>query len=617
MVLFEDDEAHSRMPQQLASSRSETLLVSAAGDLIACRCRNGPYPEEQNMDDLSVWQEDLGYIACCECDDMTARMQDSAICGPWKARPRTPPASGLLGGAPAQVASPMAALPKGDRHPTRTQQAFRSPPIRDMTFDEDVSIIPIRSFDYSHFTDGGNDMIPEETTTPKPTEPLVTLSQSCRHGIPTFLAPLAQVVVRQVSAHPLGSHVLVISDAGLLYSYGLNDYGQLGIGLRTSVSGFHRGHLMTPSIVTPLVENGGKAIACAAGVNHSLVVVVTEEERLLKQRQNPLDAQASSDSLGSAESVMHHQVYGFGRNDYNKIGLVSPRLAKSGEDRMECVLLPRRVALRAKVRTSEQGIVSIAASAAHSAALVKRASGDVEVYTWGNAMYGALGLPQSMLPPPEGSNVPVVPVPAFLGTVSQSSRVDAESLLLDGELPQSITLGRRSSFVVTSRGRCFSFGSSEEGMLGLGAKTLESHDPKHIEIPEAIESLSAGATHVVALARSGKVYSWGCRIPVGTTAVAEDDPNIAWEPELLLDTTKVTQVCAGYDCTVYVSETGEVSSAGRTSGRLGRGELPEDSILSRQGMFGGLRLWQNPRRKRAVGVPIPRRSGLKRGVTMG
>lgn len=182
------------------------------------------------------------------------------------------------------------------------------------------------------------------------------------HGVPTFSPMFSQVKITQISTHPKGSHGLLISDAGLLYSYGLNDYGQLGIGVRSSPRGSDHGFVATPTIVTPLLEHGGKAIACAAGVSHSLVVVVTEARRLIKSRS--MNHMYNYDDANTSEPVVHHQMYGFGRNDFMKIGLVSPRLAKPGsQDEMECVVLPRRVALRCKVRhdydsdTLPQGIL--------------------------------------------------------------------------------------------------------------------------------------------------------------------------------------------------------------------------------------------------------------------
>lgn len=428
---------------------------------------------------------------------------------------------------------------------------------------------------------------------------------------------------------------------------------------------------MNPTIVTPLLEHGGKAIACAAGVSHSLVVVMTEERRLAKAHSYDLGDSTAANKQHShhqhssrqpTESIVHHQLYGFGRNDFTKIGLVSPKLAKSGsQDEMECVLLPRRVALRCKVRpdlethnntnnneTPPQGIFAIAASVEHSAALVRRASGDVELYTWGNAMKGALGLPQAMagLDGLAGqvnmsSTLRVVPVPSFVAKLSKTSNPDARStslLLLDeGEHPVHVALGPHCSFVVTSMGRCFSFGMSEDGMLGLGEGMMEASQPSEICLPlesraEAITSIGAGASHVVASTGSGNVYAWGCKMYAGLGGKNNDNNGIAWYPRrVLLDKETVeiqgrkkqqphiVQACAGYDCSVYVADSGQVLSCGKNSGRLGLGELKDD-VTTPKPLYGGFRLWQRRRREPLVVGPtdasLRKGPALTRGITL-
>ena len=383
-------------------------------------------------------------------------------------------------------------------------------------------------------------------------------------SIPTYLHQLSQIVITKISAHPLGHHVLLISAEGLLFSYGSNRYGQLGIGnqqqhhqrqqqihttddrntnannnnettkaITDTNHGQRKSTTMTmqqrqgdadysyyqhgkPTIVTPLLENGGKTINCAAGVDYSLVVVKTECVRIKYQQQqqqnhhhrartsrNHHRTVASSSHKHQQQQQQqqqreyHHQMYGFGNNHDRKLGLLNPdREASSSsssrqhhttrggsssninsnrssallpgspnsigslgdascntedttgsssvnyynsnnnnnnsnnnnnnnnnntttthDEFADCVFLPRRVALHCRViheklpksfntssvsssslteeaaeaveidsSTSKfppYGIFSIAASVEHSSALVKRPSGDIEIYTWG------------------------------------------------------------------------------------------------------------------------------------------------------------------------------------------------------------------------------------------
>ena len=453
--------------------------------------------------------------------------------------------------------------------------------------------------------------------------------------------------------------MLLISNAGLLYSYGRNTHGQLGIGLkgRGSASEFVFG----PTIVTPLVENGGKAIACAAGVNHSLVVVATEVRRLIKSQptNNPMRRREE----GSTESEIYHQIYGFGRNDFMKIGLVSPKLSKAGsEDEMDNVILPRRVALRCQISQDNRsfhndsnpphGIFSVQASAEHSAALVRRASGDVELYTWGNATHGALGILQatSGMDQRKGvdesaasSPVRVVPVPSFVAALSRSSNTHAKvsSILIPGEYPAQIALGRTCSFVTTSNGRCYSFGVSDEGMLGLGKDCPESFQPTEIAFPpsskrEHLVKVSVGAHHVHATTKNGNVFSWGIKSSAGLN-VNELQTKAAdlfqWSPCQLSfannsdenDSQKkdkpsdaIVEAVAGYDGSVFVTGTGAVLSCGSASGRLCQGEIDED-VHSPRRIYGGLRLFNTalPRKTKNANATVKKpKPPLRRGFTV-
>lgn len=292
-------------------------------------------------------------------------------------------------------------------------------------------------------------------------------------GIPTFLGHLSQIRITQISAHPSGHHVLLASVEGMLFSYGSNDRGQLGLGRQHT-------KVTAPQLITPLLENGGKTINCAAGLDYSLVVVKTEGSRIAHRRRQQ---QRSPKSTMLNERNAHQQVYAFGCNDNNKLGLLDPEKSLknnysgegiwrrwrkdagdsspiespeppspsshvSGDDSTNDgsassssdVYLPRRVALHCKVipkRDSAEtpihnnrtavasipfGIFCIAASKDHSAALVKRPSRSVELYTWGRGEDGRLGLPVP------GSTEPLTPTSRWDTLCCASMDNDDETL---------------------------------------------------------------------------------------------------------------------------------------------------------------------------------------------
>ena len=103
-------------------------------------------------------------------------------------------------------------------------------------------------------------------------------------------------------------------------------------------------------------------------------------------------------------------------------------------------------------------------------------------------MYGgALGLP--LAASSNGFTWMITQACSFVASLSRTSNPAAmrSSLLTSNEYPVSISLGRRSSFVLTSTGgRCFSFGCCDDGMLGLGEHVTEAQQPSEIVMPEGV-----------------------------------------------------------------------------------------------------------------------------------
>jgi alpha-tubulin suppressor-like RCC1 family protein len=561
-------------------------------------------------------------------------------------------------------------------------------------------------------------------------------TSSVLSGIPTFLQHLSQIRITHLSAHPRGNHVLLISEEGLLFSYGSNEYGQLGLGRFHKKGGGKGREIVTiPSIVTPLLENGGKTVNCAAGVDYSLVVVRIEGSRLANRRYNKVSPSSSLGKNSPNYCIIHHQMYAFGNNEDMKLGLLDPDgngsrrdnsvsgnfatprrnrvenedldspgsaslsccfstpesfssvgsgIEENGLSQANCVFLPRRVALHCRViprngtnspikqsQTDlqlEYGIFNVAASSDHSAALVRRPSGAVELYSWGKL--DALRQPVSytvleddILSPRRWECVPslkpqkkmqnglTIAAPTLVTALSslhesQSSgkngapprfhsprkesrhrfnaekREETKSLLNPTEYVVNVALGPSCTHAITSFGRWFAFGSSTDGLLGLGANTTTSHVPTEVKLTgsETIQSISIGEKHAVAVSSAGSAYMWG-RCPHG---IAEGDEHVSSPRHISFadkkpNTTKILEDAlirhiglgassrtnnapdnavavvyahAGRDLSVFVLESGSVLTCGKKSGRLGQGDINMDVKSPRQ-MFGGLQLWRN------------------------
>ena len=80
----------------------------------------------------------------------------------------------------------------------------------------------------------------------------------------------------------------------------------------------------------------------------------------------------------------------------------------------------------------------------------------------------------------------------------------------DDDVPQSVTAGNGTSFVLSKRGLVYSFGQGRFGVLGHGnSETMHTplviKDLRH----RVVTKVSAGAHHAVAITDEYQVYSWG------------------------------------------------------------------------------------------------------------
>jgi hypothetical protein len=318
----------------------------------------------------------------------------------------------------------------------------------------------------------------------------------------------------------------------------------------------------------------------------------------------------------------------------------------------------------------EYGIFNVAASFDHSAALVRRPNGAVELYTWGrgdavrqDALRGAS--PEFSIPSPrrwecvpilkpakkETQNGKMIATPTLVTSLSSlhdvsgapprsprkesqrrspktlpnpENREEPKSLLNPFEYLVDLSLGPACTHVVTSIGRWFAFGSSDDGLLGLGSNISTSLVPAEVKLasPETIQTVSIGEKHAVAISSQGRAYTWGRYrhgiapnseksvssprpIPFSTTMPSKTNTlENALMRHICLEASNTTgnafsdvsdgvvYAHAGRDLSVFIVESGAVLSCGKKSGRLGQGNISMDVNSPRQ-MFGGLQLWRN------------------------
>ncbi|XP_054724760.1 X-linked retinitis pigmentosa GTPase regulator-like [Uloborus diversus] len=300
-------------------------------------------------------------------------------------------------------------------------------------------------------------------------------------------------------------HTAILTASGRLFTFGNNEWGQLGHGHTTTVT--------KPSCVKAL--KGERATVVACGRSHTLVATdgghvyafgSNSEGQLGSADEQPVhDAPVRVQGLegitikmlsaGADHSMALTDkgiVYVWGSGAEGQIG------PEKGH-----ILIPTELNL-------ESNIICISAGYYHSAFVTV----DGKLYTCGEGESGKLGLPYHAL---KKSPLTVHCVPAFDKKVVW------------------VSCGGNHTVALTSDGRAYSFGSGFEGQLGLGTRLLEVSSPHQIVFLENIRiaRASCGENHTAFLSDRGQLYSCGNGRHGKLALIGVDDSSNQFVPTLV------------------------------------------------------------------------------------
>jgi uncharacterized repeat protein (TIGR02543 family) len=294
----------------------------------------------------------------------------------------------------------------------------------------------------------------------------------------------------------------VLTSTGRVFTWGLNNYGQLGDG--TIIEKY------TPTEITNHfnLSVGETIISLSLGGTHASAVtsngrVFTWGSNLYGQlgdattiqRNTPteitshfnlsIDEIIISTSLGSGHSsalTSNNRVFTWGLNQEGQLG----------DGTTTSRLTPTEITSKFNLEIGET-IISISFNAIHSSALTS--SG--RMFTWGYNNYGQLGNGTS------DYNLHSIP-----------TEITNQFNLNAGELITDIFTGQHISSVITSEDRIFTWGWNDYGQLGDGTTTqrgtpTEITNRFNLNLNEEIVSMSLGGMHSSALTSSGHIFTWG------------------------------------------------------------------------------------------------------------
>ncbi|KAJ0976031.1 hypothetical protein J5N97_017996 [Dioscorea zingiberensis] len=286
-----------------------------------------------------------------------------------------------------------------------------------------------------------------------------------------------------------GAHTLFLTESGRVYASGLNSFGQLGIKSGTS-------HVMEPVEVFGFSE---KVVQISAGYHHSSAI--TEDGDL----------------------------FTWGNNSSGQLGL--------GRRADSIVSTPTRVDCLVGIKVSK-----VALGSEHSIAITDEGS----VLSWGAGGSGRLGhghqssilgfsMSSSEYTPRLIKNFEGTKVKRVAAGMLHSACIDEQgSVFIFGErtinklgfgeaknasrplaiqeLPfsEEVACGGYHTCVITNEGRLYTWGSNENGCLGLGSidivRTPQDLRSSLLKFP--ISQVSCGWKHTAAIS-GGTVYTWG------------------------------------------------------------------------------------------------------------
>ena len=192
--------------------------------------------------------------------------------------------------------------------------------------------------------------------------------------------------------------------------------------------------------------------------------------------------------------------------------------------------------------TDRDDFIKVSVGESYAAALTSDG-----IYTWGSGILGVLG---------RGNSVRTSLIPEKVNITLES-----------GDSFVDVIAGMKFCLALTSKGYIYIWGDNDSGVYGRG-NTSQTYMPARVGGLSNIVSIDAAPHSIVAVNKSGAVYSWGYGYDgqLGYEATSKYYPSRV----SALNGKNIKSVTCGYDFTVAISESGELYTFGsRLSEPLG------------------------------------------------
>ncbi|XP_076173074.1 HECT and RLD domain containing E3 ubiquitin ligase 4 isoform X2 [Ptiloglossa arizonensis] len=171
-----------------------------------------------------------------------------------------------------------------------------------------------------------------------------------------------------------------------------------------------------------------------------------------------------------------------------------------------------------------------------------------------------------------------------LGHTKERKRLSLELIPgVDAFVFKKIACGAHHTLAVNEWGHLFSWGSNEEGQLGLNSKNIIECTPRMVKTlgTNVVVQVACGMKHALALTNNGELYSWGYNNE-GQLGLGSDT-EIEIKPKLVSSLVAVPIAfiaCGGYH-SIAISKSGSIFGWGQnTSGQLGLNDIRNRNVPS-------------------------------------
>ncbi len=298
-----------------------------------------------------------------------------------------------------------------------------------------------------------------------------------------------QVLTNVVAIAAGGSHSLALRSDGKLWTFGDNQFGQLGVATNVGTN--------APNPTPQQVLTGATAVA--AGIAHTTVLridgtVWSFGSNEFGQLGRPTNSGTNNPNsspvqvLGGVKEIAagdNHSlglkgdgsVWSFGLNEFGQLGNATNSGSTSPNSSPTQVLT---------------GIIEIAAGGSHTMAV----ESDGSLSTFGSNLQGQLGSATN-----SGTTTPnPAPIHALVG-------------LYPSNPATAIAAGGRHSLVLRSDGTLLSFGSNEYGQLGNSVNSgTDVPNPQPVQVLTDVKAIAAGTDHTMALKNDGTLWTFGSNL---------------------------------------------------------------------------------------------------------